>query len=175
MISRNSSLPAIKIFVKSNLNLLYDRDEELFNRNKGKGVSERCIVFRFAHYLQNNIENGFYVDCDFNSSYRQPSGKALADNEGNIVKRFVDIIIHKRSNFPNDQPNINNLICFEIKKWNNYDKKGILKDETNLTDLTSVNFGYAFGFYISLHRIKEKTKWSIYENGRLIEKSQVFG
>ncbi len=171
MISRDSSLEEIKDVVKSCLSRVYDNDADLFNRNSGKCVSERCIVFRFAHYLQKELTN-FYVDCDFNSSYHrdpengweQKQGKPIENPDGTTTNRFVDIIIHKRSNFKNNAPNYSDFLCFEIKKWNNYNKEQNEKDENNLKDLTS-RYGYVYGFHISFHRVKSKTKWTIYKDG----------
>ncbi len=182
MLSRESSLEEIKNVIKACLTQLYIEDPELFNRNERKGVSERCIVFRFAHYLQNKITN-FYVDCDFNSSFRrhfengshhwQPhSGKSIDNPDGTTTDRFVDIIVHKRSQLSPNETNHSDFICFEIKKWNNYDKKQINKDKNNLRVLTS-QYGYVYGFCISIHRIKNKTKWIIYQDGEIINEDEV--
>jgi len=174
MICRKSSLNEIKTLIRECLNQIYETDGSILERNKGKGVCERSIVFRFAYYLQNKIPN-YFVDCDFNSSFeryldvnisvrnRERSGKPIENRDGTITKRFVDVIVHKRD--CNDE---NNLICFEIKKWNNYDKKQIEKDKNNLRMITS-EYGYLYGFHIFVHKVKTKTKWSIYKNGSLIE------
>jgi len=177
MVARNSSLEEIKTIVKDCLNQVYQQDSDLFERNDKKGVCERCLVFRFAHYLQNKITN-FSVDCDFNSSYRatyingrwvcEPrQGKPIEEPNGTITNRFVDIIIHKRSDFINNENIESDFLCFEIKKWNYHNKNQIEKDKNNLRVLTS-RFGYKFGFYINLHRNKNKTKWTIYKNGNEI-------
>lgn len=176
MIYRDSSLPDIKSVIQSCISLLYSESErELFERNNGKGLCERAIVFRFAYYLQKTIEN-FYVDCDFNSSYpengnnrSQPQpGKPIRNENGTKTGRFVDIIIHKRGNFENNEPNTSNFLCLEIKKWNNHNKKQIEKDKNNLKALTTT-YGYRYGFYLSIHKIKKKTKWTIYKDGRIEE------
>ena len=201
MISRKSPLDEIKNFVKICLNELYSKDAPLFQRNRQKGVykgvCERCLVFRFAHYMQNSIQD-YHVDCDFNSSFEEyhdskgniirkeqsgklienengigephdRPGKPIENEDGTKTGRFIDIIVHKRDSNPQ-----NNFICFEIKKWNNYNKKQIEKDKNNLRRLTSSR-GYLLGFYLSLHRNKEKTKWTIYCNGApIIEDTFVF-
>jgi hypothetical protein len=180
MVSRDSSLDEIKNFVKFCMNELYSKDPYLFERNGRKGVCERCLVFRFAHYMQNSIQD-YHVDCDFNSSFKEDhdskgnitwkekSGKPIENEDGTKTGRFIDIIVHKRDSNPQ-----NNFICFEIKKWNNYNKKQIEKDKNNLRRLTSSR-GYLLGFYLSLHRNKEKTKWTIYCNGApIIEDTFVF-
>jgi len=176
MISRQSSLAEIKSLVKDTISELYEKDQYLFERNNGKGVCERAIVFRFAHYLQIRILD-FFVDCDFNSSYegyinpdgrvigRERQGKPIRNEDGTITKRFVDIIVHKR-----DFRTLNDLICFEIKKWNNTNEDDIRKDKNNLRILTST-YGYIYGFHISFHREKEKTNWTIFQNGTDIERN----
>lgn len=180
MVSRHSSLDEIKNLVKETISQLYEIDYFLFERNMRKGVCERSIVFRFAHYLQIKIPD-FFVDCDFNSSFegyinpdgqvigRERQGKLIENLDGTVTKRFVDIIVHKR-----DFRTINDFICFEIKKWNNTNVDDIRKDINNLRVLTS-KYGYIYGFHISFHREKEKTKWTIFQNGTYIEReSKVF-
>jgi hypothetical protein len=54
MIDRSSALESIKEVIKSCLNQLYETDA-FFLRNGNKGVCERCLVFRLAHYLQNKL------------------------------------------------------------------------------------------------------------------------
>jgi len=170
MVSRGSTLDEIKALVRECLSILYTEDKFILERNSGKGVCERCIVFRFAHYLQNKIPD-YFVDCDFNSSFkyyrdsrgtttgRERHGKPIENEDGSVTERFVDIIVHKR-----DYNTQNDLICFEIKKWNNGNSKEINKDKNNLRVMTS-RYGYIYGFYISIHRIKAKAKWVIFEDG----------
>ena len=180
MVSRSSTLNEIKELVAKCINQVYVEDRFLFSRNRGVGVCERAIVFRFAHYLQDRIPN-YFVDCDFNSSFegyidqggniigQERPGKPIENENGTITKRFIDIIVHKR-----DYQTRNDLICFEIKKWNNRNSIEIRKDKNNLRVLTS-QYGYIYGFHISFHREREKTTWEIFENGSSIEqKSLVF-
>lgn len=180
MISRNSTLAEIKDLVKDAISELYEKDQFLFERNNGKGVCERALVFRFAHYLQNRILK-FYVDCDFNSSFegyispngqiigKERQGKPIANPDGTVTKRFVDIIVHKR-----DFATRNDLICFEIKKWNNTKKEEAKKDRNNLRVLTSI-YGYVYGFHVFLHRKKQNCKWTIFHKGDIVEqKAKVF-
>ena len=165
MVSRNSSLDEIERLVKECLSQLYTEDGLILERNSGKGVCERSILFRFAHYLQNRIPN-YFVDCDFNSSfenYVDRHGKPIENENGSVTNRFVDIIVHKRNFRIQDD-----LICFEIKKWNNTDPEEINKDKNNLRVLTS-RYGYIYGFYISIHKVKTKTKWIIFRDGRPLE------
>lgn len=165
-------LVEIKDKIKKCLEKLYEKDAELFNRNDGKGLCERCLVFRFALYLQEAFRN-YFVDCDFNSAQinGQPvSGKPITNSDGTATKRFVDIIVHKRTFNHN-----NDFICFEIKKWNNHNSKASKKDKNNLNVLTS-EYGYRYGFYLILGKNIEETKWAVFQNGRIFEQmEQVFG
>jgi len=180
MISRRSSLVDFKRLVKDVISELYEKDQFLFERNEGKGVCERALVFRFAHYLQNRIPN-FFVDCDFNSSFegyvspdgrivgKERHGKSIENPDGTMTKRFVDVIVHKR-----DFANQNDFICFEIKKWNNSNVEEARKDRNNLRILTS-KFGYVYGYWLILNRNIEKCKWTIFRDGEIIEQeSKVF-
>jgi hypothetical protein len=174
MVSRESSLGEMKELVKACLRQLYNEDAAILTRNKGAGVCERSIVFRFAHYLQNRI-SGYFVDCDFNSHFefdadsqghiisREERGKPIRNVNGSVTPRFVDIIVHKRDRDPQSD-----LICFEIKKWNNTNQEKIEKDRNNLHVLTS-EYGYVYGFHMSIHKEKTKTKWTIFADGAPIE------
>lgn len=179
MISRDSTIDEIKDVVRGCLSELYDRDTYVLERNKGKGICERSIVFRFAHYLQNRIQD-YFVDCDFNSSFethfdkergvwgREREGKPIENEDGTMTKRFVDIIVHKR-----DWEGENDLICFEIKKWNNTKAEDIKKDRNNLRVLTS-RYGYVCGFHITIHRVRERAKWTVFQLGYPEQEEFVF-
>jgi len=148
------------------LNKIYKKDSLLFKRNFKRGLCERCIVFRFAFYLQNKFKN-YFVDCDFNSSSvngTERYGKQIPDSNGRERGRFVDIIIHKRT-----FNKLNDFICFEVKKWNNYNKKDFEKDQNNLSRLTSI-YGYEYGFHIIFGKKREETKIIIFKDGKIIKK-----
>ena len=156
------------------LDTLYRKDELLFLINNGRGISERGLVFRFAYYLQQEIDKnfpGYFVDCDFNSSAFtikggkpvRKSGKLIPDPEKSNKKRkrFIDIIVHKRNYNNND-----NLFCFEIKKWNSYNKKAKDKDINNLKYLTSSpKYGYIYGFHLILGKHRQDSRCTIFANG----------
>lgn len=185
--NRSTNLTQINEKIKRALNRLYEEDELLFELNDGKGASERCIVFRFAMYLQEDFRN-YFVDCDFNASCTyhlqedgtyvrtKNHGKPIRNEDGSLTDRFPDIIVHER-NFPEiynplENEQLNDFICFEIKKSTNY--VGRDKDLNNLRQLTS-SYGYLYGFHIILHKNREKVKWTIFENGNIIvEKNLVF-
>ncbi len=151
---------SIKANLIKSINELYYLDEDIFSRNKGQGIAERGIVFRLAYYLQQKYNTDYFVDCDFNSTYlngKQTHGKPIPTPEGNLIKRFVDIIIHQRDEIPE-----HNLICFEIKKWNNFKKELNGKDRNNLIFLTN-SYGYKYGFYIILGKEISEVKIEIYD------------
>ncbi|HUW20419.1 MAG TPA: hypothetical protein VMW16_14065 [Sedimentisphaerales bacterium] len=149
--------------IKECLQKLYERDSILFVRNNGKGLCERCIVFRFALYLQETF-SGYFVDCDFNSALvngQQVSGKPITQPDRRTSRnRLVDIIVHNRTLRQG-----NDFICFEIKKWNNYDKNASDKDKNNLKVLTR-EYGYRYGFYLIFGKTRQKTQWIIFQNGQ---------
>ncbi|MFW9887481.1 MAG: hypothetical protein ACFFER_04825 [Candidatus Thorarchaeota archaeon] len=162
---------AVEKLVRKCLKLLYTRDADLFDRNNGEGVCERCLVFRFAHYLQNEIDD-YKVDCDFDSSYdfdliqgtATPSNiKQIPWRDGTTSDRtrYVDIIVHKRTAEPSSD-----FFCFEFKKWNRGTQEERDEDLNKLEKLTSV-YNYEFGFFIELGANKNTTKWTAFRRGVL--------
>jgi hypothetical protein len=158
--------------IRKCLRRLYTQDAILFERNRGRGVCERCLVFRFAMYLQEEFVE-YFVDCDFNSSAAfipqgdggtrvvpDIPGKGIRNRDGTTTKRFVDIIIHRRTLQPG-----NDFICFEIKKTDGRDQREAEKDRNNLLELTS-QYGYRFGFYLILGKTLDETRWEIYQRGQ---------
>ena len=180
MIYENASLADVKELVKDCLTSLYNPvygDGQLLEIHS-KGIAERCLVFRFAYYLQFRITD-YIVDCDYNSSFllytdprtgerkvKRRDGKRLLNRQGISKKRFVDIIVHRRNDEPRDD-----FLCFETKKWNNYPKSRWDKDFSNLEQLTKSQpgtFQYNYGFFILFGRSRETTRWQIYEQGHAI-------
>ncbi|MEJ2049943.1 MAG: hypothetical protein P8Y60_08920 [Calditrichota bacterium] len=157
----------IKAKIIKCLQRLYHDDSELFKRNKGRGISERCLNFRFAHYLQIAFKNDYFVDCDFNSFKLNEIGqsqKQIPNPDGRPIGRYIDILIHKR-----DKYQINNIACFEMKKWNNRENQGIEKDINNLKYLTrSDGLGYSYGFHVIYGKCLETTKIQVFENGQKV-------
>lgn len=164
-------LNTIKEKVRVCLNRLYTEDGELFNK-PGRGVAERCLVFRLAHYLQEEFDD-YFVDCDYNFSSRiigghilEVPGKETVNRQGDKKKIFPDIIIHKRGSrrtqITPDYILFGNLICFEVKKWNNTRNGAGEEDEHRVKYLTT-KFAYLYGFYIVLGKTKDATTWTVYE------------
>lgn len=150
-------LHEIKDKVQNALNTFYKNDSFLIE----KKLCERCLVHRVAVYLENERFPGYFIDCEYNKSLlNEKSVPKIASNpNGN----FIDIIITKR-----DDNCKHDLICFEIKRWDNYHERN--KDRDNLRILTKGNrFGYDCGFYIILGKSKEKTKIEVYRQGNKIE------
>lgn len=165
-------LDVIRAKIMFCLDKLYSNDGVLLSRNNGNGLCERCLLFRFALYLQEQFNN-YFVDCDFNSSNiggSERSGKPITSLNGqSSTKRFIDIIVHKRTFNSED-----NFICFEVKKWNNYTSDDLTKDKNNLKVLTS-KYGYKYGFLLIFGKQKIQTKWSMWSNGsKFINNELVF-
>jgi len=170
-------LEEVRNMINKCLNRLYEKDSELFKRNGGRGISERGFVFRFAHYLQQEMEKeyhpGYFVDCDYNSTavtgrngkIARKSGKNIPNSVGEETKRFIDIIVHKRTVNREE-----NLICFEVKKWNNYNRRAREKDINNLKQLTSAYYDYKYGFHLILGRNRNSVKCTVFEEGKEIKK-----
>ncbi|MCK5320614.1 hypothetical protein KAJ61_04450 [Candidatus Parcubacteria bacterium] len=158
----------IKQKIKNALDKLYDKDKFLFAPfgNKNKSLCERCINHRFAMYLeQQHFGKGYFVDCEYNKSHfkKTTNTKRVSNIHGN----YIDIIITKR-----DGKHLNDLVCLEIKKCNNYRDR--CKDRENLKILTggvgymnNGSFGYDYGFYIIFGKTKEKIKIEIYQKGEI--------
>lgn len=150
-------LSEIKQRVRNALNLFYQKDLFLL----AQGLCERCITHRLAVCLEQQDFQGYFIDCEYNKSHldKHTTNKQVSNLHGN----YIDIIITKRNgNYRND------LVCFEIKRSTNY--KGRKKDRENLEILTGgEKFGYSFGFYILLNKVKQKTKLELYQNGNKTE------
>lgn len=147
----------IKEKIRHALRVLYREDKYLFD----KGLCERCILHRFAVNLERQNFEGYHVDCEYNKSHL---GEITTTKKvSNINGNYIDIIITKRDANPH-----NDLICFEVKKWNNYDKRN--KDRENLKILTGgIKFGYDYGFYVIFGITIDKTRIEIYKNGEFFE------
>ena len=157
--------------IKFCLDELYSKEKFLFDNN----LCERCLVFRLAHHLQiifnkEYSAEGYFVDWDYNSSCNYDEGRGeLKRSSGKPIpnqiskkskKRFIDIIVHKR-----ESESDSNLICFEIKKWNNCTVEGMKKDKNNLAVLTS-QYGYSFGFYLIFGKAEKDLKLYVFKGSK---------
>ena len=167
----DSSLPEIINFINLRLDELYERDAILFERD----LCERCLGFRFAHYLQSNLDN-FNVDCDYNRSHKyEPNpdgtvsivaikGKFDIDEKG----MYIDIIVHERAGFEGGIEN--GFICFELKKSNNYDRAKDISKLMLLTRFDKHGYGYKYGFHLILGRNREEVEIHVYQNGEKLSR-----
>ncbi|MBR3666339.1 MAG: hypothetical protein IKN66_04170 [Ruminococcus sp.] len=117
--------------------LLYANDKYLIDHQ----VNERSIVFRFAHYLQSELEKTkkyrrYNLDCEYNRNMDGP--KFIHEDEPGV---YPDLIIHRRGN------NNNNLLIIEFKTyWNN----DTTEDESKIREFVRMdrNYKYKYGFSI---------------------------
>ncbi len=143
---------------------LYREDSYLFQH----ALCERCIMFRFAHYLQNEF-SGYFVDCEFNKNAfegQPPSSKVMQNEDGELKKIYTDIIIHRRNSRTEDQ-----LLCLEMKlrkrAWNSDFKR--LEKMTNEGGFTNNGiqyvFDYDFGVFLFLPKDQQKSEIHLFING----------
>jgi|WetSurMetagenome_2_1015567.scaffolds.fasta_scaffold205957_2 hypothetical protein len=156
-------LKDLMIKIKKALDDFYKEKPSLFLGE----VCERCLVHRFAVYLEKQGFNGYFVDCEYNkSSLGGP--KKVSSLNGN----YIDVIISKRSD--GYLSGEGDLVCIEVKKDSN--RKDRKKDRDNLNILVgsmpSVGgeyFYYKFGFYILFSNEKSRTKIEIYRKNKQTE------
>lgn len=158
----------IKQKINYALNDLYKNNIFLFNND----LCERCISHKFAICLEKqNFGGNFFVDCEYNRAYSKLNGevrtKKITTKNGN----FVDIVITKRNDNPDDD-----LACFETKKWNSKEdfdldrmKLKILTGKKLPTDNSSGElledengdnycFNYKYGFFIIFGQTRNEVK-----------------
>ena len=146
---------SLKGVVKKALREFYENDSLLFNYTT-TASSERSMVFRIGHYMQNEINknelyNELIIDCEYN---RHGNNVKEINNE----KILPDLILHKRKN---DESNI---LIMEFKKETNQGD-GVSNDLRKLKYLTAEDFEYKYryGFHVVLKN--EEAEISVYENG----------
>ena len=117
----DKKLEILEKLIDRALDQLYQEDSYLIKN----GVHERSIVFRFAHYLQNLMDESnelkeFDLDLEYNKN-----GRFAKRIPARICGTFPDLIIHKRGT------NNGNLLIVEFKTWWNpntrEDKKKLLQ------------------------------------------------
>lgn len=155
----DDKLKLLDCLIHEALDMLYEKDMHLImnravndhGRDEKHHVGERSIVFRFAHYLQNLIDNqpalsGYDLDCEYNRN--GAACKALPSFPNGT---YPDVIIHKRGS------NEHNLIVIEFKTYWNRDT---LNDQRKLYEFTDPNGQYKFdkGISILLGKKREQVK-----------------
>ena len=116
--------------------------------SKKTNVSERAIVFRFAHYLQNELfvtnYKLFNLDCEYNRNGDKP--KKICALGKNAIP---DIILHRRGD------NSNNILIMEFKGyWNKDQEDDIKKIEAFVSDDEGYNFKYGIAALIDIDHVK---------------------
>ncbi|MBQ8814596.1 MAG: hypothetical protein IJZ85_08890 [Lachnospiraceae bacterium] len=139
----------LRKYINIALDLLYRRDAHLINNcpvdmvktEQNHHVGERAIVFRFAHYLQNLIDDdpafkGYHLDCEYNRNGRE--NKALPSFPNGT---FPDLIIHRRGD------NEHNLLIMEFKTyWNSDTERDIVK----IKEFRDSNGRYKYKYGVSV-------------------------
>jgi len=163
----NKKLQILDDLINKALEMLYEKDYHLIMNkainNQGweekHHVGERAIVFRFAHYLQNLMdETGefteYNLDCEYNRNGLECKRLPSFPNG-----TYPDLIIHKRGS--NDY----NLLVMEFKTyWN----KKIADDKRKLSEFTMVEGKYKFiyGCLVVIEKEYSKLKIMRFLNGK---------
>lgn len=147
----------LNVLISKALDMLYLKDEHLivnrpltnFGQDEIHHVGERAIVFRFAHYLQNLVEQDdifskYDLDCEYNRN--GVSNKKLPSFPNGT---YPDVILHKRGS--NDY----NLLVMEFKTyWN----KNQVDDCRKICEFTSLSGKYAFHYGMTVLIAKSRGK-----------------
>lgn len=140
-------------YIKDSLKMVYEKDYPLIlnralcekDNDDDHHVGERSIVFRFAHYLLNQLGNNklfkeYDLDCEYNRNGAEC--KSLPSFPNGI---YPDVIIHKRGN------NDHNLAVFEFKTYWNDDLRHDIDKIKELIDKEG-KYKYKFGYVILLKK-----------------------
>ena len=161
----------LKTILRTAVKRLYSKDEYLIkngpatSRCTDNHVCERACLFRFAHYLQNILDEkdvlrNLVVDCEYNrNGYDLKRLSAFANGT------YPDLIIHHRGD------NKGNFLVMEVKSWWNDD---INQDKEKIKAFMDENEGYnyRFGIVLLLGKTVEETLKQI-DSGLLTSKDTV--
>ncbi|MGN0624297.1 MAG: hypothetical protein ACI4JA_10185 [Oscillospiraceae bacterium] len=121
-------------------------------------VNERAIVFRFAHYLQNELVKDpkyatYNLDCEYSRSGINP--KVLPDFPNGT---YPDIIIHHRGK--NDYGD--NLLVMEFKTYWHSDTE---KDSLKISEFVDKNgeYKYKYGLVVVVGRKLKETTFEVHK------------
>ncbi|MEG0094290.1 MAG: hypothetical protein RR945_03520 [Erysipelotrichaceae bacterium] len=140
---------------------LYNYDHYLIFQDHVNGknhVSERAIVFRFAHYLQNiitrkNILHELSIDCEYNRNGYDPK---YISGFGNAIP---DLIIHKRGS------NKKNFLIMEFKTyWNQNNVNDIAKIQGFMDQ--SGKYKYKYGIFFFLGESTKESYMDMYHENK---------
>ncbi len=153
------------ISIHKAFNELYERDIHLINNEPitkiasdelGKHyVGERAIVFRFAHYLQNELVKypryaKYHLDCEYNRN--GICTKCLPSFPNGT---FPDLIIHQRGN------NNKNLLVMEFKTyWNTNTQNDVNKVEEFVAK--NGDYKYKYGIVVTIGKTLAETNFEVY-------------
>ena len=142
--------------ISNSFKMLYELDDYLidnspYNKNSTVNtnseigglhhVGERAIVFRFAYYLQKQLEESTYSDYIVDCEYNRNGEKAKILNEERQKGVYPDIIIHKRNS------NDFNLLVIEFKTYWNDNIEDDVKKINQLIDSSGV-YRYKYGMSV---------------------------
>lgn len=120
-------------------------------------VGERSIVFRFAHYLQNELVKApkyatYNLDCEYNRN-----GVETKDLPSFPNGTFPDLIIHKRGkNYPT------NLVVMEFKTyWNTDTARDVVKVKEFINK--KGDYRYKYGLVVLIGKTLAETKFEVYK------------
>ena len=130
----------------------YKSDEKQLGKHY---VGERAVVFRFAHYLQSEINkikeySHYDLDCEYNRNLYEP--KVLPSFVNGV---FPDIIIHKRAT------NQNNLLVMEFKTYWNNSKAKIASDLMKINEFKNEPYNYKYGAVVIVGETIDKLRFII--------------
>lgn len=156
----------ITIFVNQALDMVYYKDYHLISnravnnvgRDEHHHVGERSIVFRFAHYFQNILDDAggfeeYDLDCEYNRN-----GTAVKSLPSFPNGTYPDVILHQRGS------NDGNLLVIEFKTYWNKNQQA---DTRKVMEFTRQSGKYAFlmGMTILIGKSRDTTSVKRYING----------
>ena len=120
-------------------------------------VGERAIVFRFAHYLQMELNRYqkyqcYDLDCEYNRNRSDPKILPSFPNGA-----YPDLIIHKRSS------NWHNLLIMEFKAYWNDSKESLAKDLKKINEFMGHPYCYKYGLAVVIEKKLSEVKFVIGE------------
>lgn len=156
----------LTILVNRALDIVYDRDYHLVSNraincagmDEHHHVGERSIVFRFAHYFQNLLDDaGCFGDYDLDCEYNR-NGAAAKSLPSFPNGTYPDVILHQRGN------NVGNLLIIEFKTYWNRNQQA---DTRKVIEFTRKSGKYAFavGMTIMIGKDRETATVKRYING----------
>ena len=149
----------IKGLVAKALDKVYELDYHLILNNAvnsvGKDehhhVGERSILFRFAHYLQNLLDeypqfDEYNLDCEYNRNGSETKNLPSFPNG-----TYPDVILHKRGS------NDDNILIIEFKTYWNTDQTQDFKKIDEFTN-ESGKYHFKIGMAIRIDKLRKDVR-----------------